>query len=242
VTRFMRCLLTVALLLAAAAVFAQDPGVVAEPDASPGVALPADTPVAATEPPPSQFQLNRHYRRLSPAQPTSSGADQVEVALLFSYDCAACRLLEADLTRDYPPSGRTARHRLVRMPSVAGDAGLLQARAYYTALALDLADEAHAAMYREVQDAGRALDSEDELRVLFARIGVAEQAFDDLFYSARITADVRRAADLARRYRAATTPAVIVNGRFVTTVDMAGGREAAVRLVAELFARETLRN
>lgn len=235
--RFARVLISTVMLGASAPLLAQ------EPDTDPAIDPPQASPAeAAASPPPSQFDLNRHYRRLSPTQPTSSGPDQVEIAVLFSYDCTACRPLEADLTRTYPPSGRTARHRLVRIPAVTGDAGGLWARAYYTAVVLGLADEAHAAMYSEVQDAGRALTGEDELRVLFSRLGVAEQIFDETFHSIDVTARVRRAADLAHRYRIPSVPAVVVSGRYVTTTDMAGGREAAMRLITDLVTRETLRN
>ncbi len=255
--RFTRYLMTVAaLLLVAACMPAEesDPALESDlfldPDAGNAVGFPAEPLSEEVEPLPadvaelasSQFQQSRHYRRLSPTQPTSSGPDQVEVAMLFSYGCTPCRTLEADLARSYPPAGRTARHSLVRIPLVAGDTGVLWARAWYTAVALGRVDELHAAMYREVLDAGRALDSEDELRALFTRTGVTAQAFDELFHSTRITADVRRAADLARRYRVSSAPAVVVNGRYVTTVDMAGGREATAQLVAELFTRESLRN
>jgi protein dithiol oxidoreductase (disulfide-forming) len=258
VKRFRRYLMTAAALLLVVACMPdleQDPALESDPFLDPdagnavGSAIePLSTeavepvPAAVAESGASQFQLNRHYRRLSPTQPTSSGPDQVEIAVLFSYGCIPCRTLEADLARNYPPAGRTARHRLVLIPSVAGDRGVLWARAWYTAVALGRADELHAAMYREVLDAGRALDSEDELRALFTRTGVTAQAFDELFHSTRITADVRRASDLARRYRVSSAPAVVVNGRYVTTVDMAGGREATVQLVTELFARESLRN
>jgi len=48
-----------------------------------------------------------------------------------------------------------------------------------------------------------------------------------------------RAADLNKRYRITSTPTVVVNGRYVTDVGMAGSETALFDLVNDLASRET---
>lgn len=196
-----------------------------------------DTPPA---PAPSQFQLNRHYRQLSPTQPVSSSPNQIEVAVLFSYRCAECRAVDADLV---PLSAeRVSRLSFVRIPIVDDELDALHARAFYTAERLGQADTLHAAVYREVLELGNLLDSEEALRALFAGQGIATTEFDDAYQSPQVSARVLRAAELRRRYRVGGAPAVVINGRYTTGPEMAGGRDTLLRVVEELVAREVARN
>ncbi len=215
-------------------------------DELPDVGLPPQPePEAAglesrTPPPPSQFQLNRHYRHLSPTQPVSSSPNQVEIAVLFSYRCAECRAVDADLV---PVSvDRTSRLSFVRIPIVDDELDALHARAFYTAERLGQVDTLHAAVYREILELGNLLDSEEALRALFARQGITATVFDNAFQSPQVSARVLRAAELRRRYRVSGVPAVVINGRYTTGLQMAGGRDTMLRVVEELVAREVARN
>lgn len=199
----------------------------------PGTALaqPAVTTADATH-----YVLNRHYRRLTPVQPTSSGPDRVEVAVLFRYDVADGRELESALQAWL--ASATAAITLTRTPLIGDGQSRLLARAYYTAEALGHADSMHTALYREVGDNGAVLDGEFALRLLFERFGVDGEDFEHAFNSLAVHAQLQRAAELSHRYRSEIAPAVVINGKYTTDVAMAGDIGALIDIVTQLTARE----
>ena len=49
---------------------------------------------------------------------------------------------------------------------------------------------------------------------------------------------VQRADELVRRYRVASVPTIVVNGKYTTDVGLAGGNEQLFALIGELAASE----
>ena len=54
-----------------------------------------------------------------------------------------------------------------------------------------------------------------------------------------VESKLARAADLNKRYRITSTPTVIVNGKYVTDVSMAGSEDKLFEVINALVARET---
>jgi protein dithiol oxidoreductase (disulfide-forming) len=195
-------------------------------------------PAAAQQDPPAaaRFQLNRHYARLTPTQPTSSGPERVEVAVAFWYGSAESRALEALLEAWRARS--LERVSLVRVPIVRDPVTRQHARAWFVAQQLDRAAELHAALYQEIHDFGEPLDSDDALLAFFVRQGVDEAVFTRALHSMAVHLQLQRAEELLRRYRVTTVPAVVVNGKYRSTPAMAGSPDQLIELIEVLSARE----
>lgn len=184
----------------------------------------------------SRFQSGTHYQRLSPAQPTSSGPDQVEVAEFFMYSCIHCYNFEPfvqewlEAKPDYV--------NFVRVPTVWNPLVRLHAQAFYAAEALGKTEEMHAPFFREMHVEGNYLDSEDAMADFFAEFGVDEEEFRSTLNSFAVHAKVQRADELARRYRVSSTPSIVINGKYLTNATMAGGYPALLELINELAASE----
>jgi len=194
---------------------------------------------AATEEAPAsaRFTLGTHYRRLVPVQPKSSGPEQVEIAAVFSYRCVPCYELEPELARW--ARGLGASRRFVRIPAVNDPVTRLHARAFFTAERLGRLDELHAAMFREIHLNGNPLDGKEALAELFGRFGIDRSAFDAAFDSYDVHDAVRRAAELATRYRVEQLPSLVVNGKYTTDPGLAGGNAELLALADFLAAAET---
>lgn len=184
----------------------------------------------------SRFQEGTHYQRLSPAQPTSTGPGQVEVAEFFMYSCVHCYNFEpfieeweADLP-DYVA--------FVRVPTVWNPVVRLHGQAFYTAQTLDKLDEMHGDFFREMHVQGNFLETEAALADFFAQYGVDQEQFESTFDSFDVHTKVQRADELARRYRVTSTPTVVVNGKYVTNASMTGGYDVLLELIDELAASE----
>jgi protein dithiol oxidoreductase (disulfide-forming) len=184
----------------------------------------------------SRFQLNRHYARLTPTQPTSSGPDRVEIAVAFWYGSADSQALEAPLEALQARSSE--RISVVRLPVVQDPITRVHARAWFAAQQLDRAAELHAALYREIHDFGEPLDNDDALLAFFVRQGVDETVITRALHSVAVHLQLQRAEELLRRYRVTAVPAVVVNGKYRSTPAMAGSPDQLIELVEVLSARE----
>jgi thiol:disulfide interchange protein DsbA len=191
---------------------------------------------SAGAPTAGRFVLGTHYTRLSPTQPTSSNPDQVEVAEIFWYGCPHCFDFDAYLK---PWEARKAEYvNFVRIPAVWNPLLQMHARAFYTAEALGKGAEMHDAFFREMHERGNALDTEAKLAEFFGRFGVDATAFKTAFDSFAVHTKLQRADELSRRYRIASVPTIVVNGKYTTDGGMAGTYPALLEVVNELTAAE----
>lgn len=184
----------------------------------------------------ARFQNGTHYQRLSPAQPTSSGPDQVEVAEFFMYSCIHCYNFEP-FVQEWMQS-KPDYVNFVRVPTVWNPLVRLHAQAFYAAEALGKTEESHAPLFREMHVNGNYLDNETAMADFFAQFGVDEEEFTSTLNSFAVHAKVQRADELARRYRVSSTPSIVVNGKYLTNASMAGGYPALLELINELAASE----
>jgi protein dithiol oxidoreductase (disulfide-forming) len=208
----------------------------AEPSATPAPAPAASNEATVAAPTSARFQLGKHYARLSPTQPTSSSPDKVEVAEIFWYGCPHCYALDPSV-KSWVAS-KPEYVSFVRVPVVWSDVTKTHARAFYTAEALDKIGAMHEALFREIHDNHDLLDTEDKLRAFFGTFGVDAAAFQSTYESAGVQTKVQRADELGRRYRVASVPTIVVNGKYVTDAGMAGGVEQLFALIGELAAFE----
>jgi thiol:disulfide interchange protein DsbA len=189
-----------------------------------------DSPTSA------RFRLGTHYERLSPTQPTSSGPDQVEVAEVFWYGCPHCFTFDPYLASW---KNRKADYvNFVRIPAVWNPLVQLHARAFYTAEALGKGEEMHEALFREIHDNRNFLDTEEKLQAFFGKFNVSAADFKNAFDSFAVHTKIQRADELNRRYRVASVPMIVINGKYVTDVGMAGGHAEILDLIDELAASE----
>jgi len=216
----------------------------AEPDAEEQAILlaQADVPVAPAE---WKFKEGQNYIRLVPTQPTVGGADKIEVAEFFYYLCPHCYNFEPLIKRW--AGEKPANVRFVQVPAMWNQILVLHGRMYYTSeiLARNGVIEDHelfqATVYQEIHVRNNQLGSENGIRKLFERFGVSDDDFDRTWNSFEVDQKLRVAADLARRYSVASTPTVVVNGKYRFGAQEAGGYPKVIEVIDELVIRESLR-
>ena len=222
----------------------------AQPAATTTVAQPAPTATAAPAPrvelaqadsasadlAAAGYREGEQYVRLSPVQPTSTGAGQVEVAEFFMYSCIHCYHFEpyvVDWLKTKP-----AYINFVRIPTVWNPTVRLHAQAFYAAQALGKGEEMQAEFFREMHVARNYMQTREAIQEFFSRFGVSKQDFDNAFDSFSVNTSLRRADELGRRYGVDGTPTIVVNGKYRTNASMAGGYPELLKLVDALAASE----
>ncbi|TAK55946.1 MAG: thiol:disulfide interchange protein DsbA/DsbL [Gammaproteobacteria bacterium] len=220
---------------------------VAAPVMSPvAAAVAASTPELPTNAP-LRWQEGQHYKGLTVAQPSSAPPGEVEVVEVFWYGCGHCYALEPRLEawlQDQP-----AWLHFRRLPVVWNEVTREDARLYYTIEALGKLETLHPEVFRELHARGRPLTvvrnnrvdtaaTEQAVREFLVARGVSAEDFARHYRTFSIESRLRQAENLTRRYMADHTPMMVVQGKFVTDVSMAGSQNELMQVVADLAARE----
>ena len=192
-------------------------------------AAPAHSAVTLTE--------GENYKILSPAVPPSTPPGKVEVVEVFWYACGHCYLLEPKL-ETWARSGKAPYVELVRQPATWNEMLKTHARVFYTAELLGKLPQLHADIFREINLKGNRLDTPQAIEAFFVARGVAKADFQRAFSSFAVESKLRRADDLNRRYHITGTPTVIVNGKYITDVGMAGSEEKLFEVINALAAKD----
>jgi protein dithiol oxidoreductase (disulfide-forming) len=178
-----------------------------------------------------------HYKLLQPAQPTNVAPGKVEVVEVFWYACGHCYLLEPKLEA-WDKKGRPANAQLVRLPATWNDMLKTHARLFYTVELLGRQD-LHPEIWREINVKRNRLDTPQSIEAFLASRGVNKADFQKAYSGFATDSKVMKAEDLNRRYKITGTPTVVVNGKYVTDVGMAGGEDQLFEVINALVAKES---
>jgi len=180
-----------------------------------------------------------HYKLLKPAQPTNVAPGKVEVVEVFWYACGHCYVLEPKLEA-WDKNGRPANAQLVRLPATWNNLLKTHARVFYTAELLGK-QNLNAEIWREINVKRNMLATPDAIEAFFTSHGVSKADFNKAFAGFAVDSKIMKAEDLNRRYKITGTPTVVVNGKYVTDIGMAGGEEQLFQVINALVARESAR-
>jgi thiol:disulfide interchange protein DsbA len=213
------------------------PPAAADPAAStvqPTLRLAAATNTPATS---ERFKEGVNYKKVLPAQPTGVAPGKVEVVEVFWYGCAHCFNLDPAIEA-WRNKGKPAYVEFVRVPGMWNDTLRMHARLYYTAEALGKLEALHSAIFREIQVEGDPLNTVEKMTAFFKKHGVSSDEFQKAFASFAVESKLQRADFLNRRYQINSVPTVVVNGKYITDVGMAGGEPQLFQVIDELAAHE----
>lgn len=196
--------------------------------------------------PAGRWVAGQHYRPLVPAQPTNVSPGKVEVVEVFWYGCPHCYALEPFVTSWL--KNQPAGIEFVRIPVIWGPVHRAHAQLFYTLQALGKLDALHQKAFEEIQRNGKPLaangDDAETLRqqVAFAKAnGISESDYTKAFQSFTVQTKLQQAADLTRRYKVEGVPLIVINGKYVSDVGMAGGQANLISLINDLAASEKRR-
>jgi len=198
----------------------------------------ADTP----QPHKWKFKEGVNFTRLVPAQPTLGGADKIEVAEFFWYGCPHCYDFEPYINKW--AKTKPANVRFVRIHAMWNQLLVMHARLFYTEQVLERngiikdPEAFRANVFAEYHRRNNRLASEDVIQKFFERNGVSADDFQRTWNSFEVDQKMRVAADLERRYSISSVPTIVVDGKYRTSAQEAGGVDELIELINEPIARE----
>jgi protein dithiol oxidoreductase (disulfide-forming) len=198
---------------------------------------------AAGQLPPGPWVAGKNYGVLSPAQPTDVPAGKVEVIEMFWYACPHCYALDA--TIESWRKNKPAYVEFRRVPVMWNEEHRSHARLYYTLKALGKLDQLHSKVFDEIHQKGDLLyvpnDEKGTLQkqLQFAKAnGIAESDFTNAYQSFLVQTNLQQADELTRRDKIDSVPTFVIDGKYVTDEEMAGGDSKLTRLIDDLAANE----
>ena len=176
------------------------------------------------------------YTVLANPQPTETG-DKIEGLEVFMYSCPHCFHLEPTLAkwRETQPANVAFR----RMPAVFSAKPDLQAQAFYAADLLGAQDKFTLAMFDAIHVKKQKISDEDVVVAIAEGAGIDGAGFRKALNSFDVNMKVNRARNVTKNYGIDGVPAVVVNGKYRTSPAQTGSREALVKVIDQLIARET---
>lgn len=175
------------------------------------------------------------YVTLAAPQPTSD-PQKIEVVELFSYACPHCHHFEPMLHEWVAAQPKDVV--FVRIPAVFRPSWEPLARAYYTAEMLGVLDKIHLPLFKAIHEQKQNLESEDALAKFFVAQGVDEKQFRDTYKSFGVAAKINRAKQMQQRYGINGVPTLVINGKYRTSANEAGGHDGMLSVAGKLIAQE----
>lgn len=200
------------------------------PDAQGPLALPAST----------QWKPGTNYDVISPAQPTNAPPGKVQVMEVFWLACPHCYHLEP-----YMLAWRKSKAdyiQFVRVPVMWGPVQQAHARLFYTLESLnrdDLVEKAFDTIHRledqtrsESIMIGSSRAATMRMQEAFAtRNGISAADFANAYDSFDVNTKLQQAEQITQTYEIQSVPTIIVDGRYLTNPDKAGGERQLISLV-----------
>jgi thiol:disulfide interchange protein DsbA len=167
--------------------------------------------------PRAEIVAGRDYRTIHPPQPVTSGA-KVEVIEFFWYGCPHCNNLQGPLHAWLKRKPEDVEFR--RVPAVFQDSWVPLTKAYYALEALGLVDKLHLEVFHAIHAQKVRLQDPKVLFDWVAKHGVDRQKFVETYNSFAVESRTRRSIEMTRNYDIPGTPALVVDGRYLTAPSM----------------------
>lgn len=190
---------------------------------------------AGAAPAAEEFDEGIDYRVVAEPARAEAGTD-VEVLELFWYGCPHCYHLEPEIARwlEQEPAGVSFR----RMPAAASPRWVPHAKAFYAAQRLGVLDQLHEPLFKALHEQRRKIFTDEQIIAFAAEQGIDEDAFRTAYSSFPVDMQVRKAAELVQRYNIDGVPALVVNGKYVTSASQTGSNARMFQVVDYLAAQE----
>ena len=173
------------------------------------------------------------YAMLQPPQPTEGGG-KVEVIEFFWYGCPHCYHLEPSVNAWLKRAPKDVVFK--RVPAVPSDAWAPMASIFYTLEAMGLLDKYHDKVFDAIHKDNENLGNKNVLDRWLTKNGIDPAKYHEMEKSFTVATKVARAKQMTQAYKVDSVPKIVVNGKYVTGPEQAGGTEGMFPAVDQMVA------
>lgn len=181
------------------------------------------------------YRENLHYARIPTPQATASDKGRIEVVEMFFYACPHCYKLEPTIEQWLKKKADDVD--FVRVPAIIGPTWAEQAKAFYIAEDLGIADTVRKKLFDSIHKDGKQYYNEYTLMTFFTEQGVDADRFLELYESDEIMKKASEARVKTVRYGIRGVPAIIVDGKYYTATYFVRDHNEMLRVVDYLIEK-----
>ncbi len=185
------------------------------------------------------LEAGKEYAVISPAQPTGVKKGQIEVLEFFWYNCPHCFHLEPDFNTWTKKQSKQVV--VKRVPAMLNENWSALTRVYYALEAIGMADKLHDDVFNAIHVDGMNMTPPETFFDWAVTKGVDRKRIADAYNSFAVNTKVMRAQQLTRDFKLTGVPAIVINGKYVTSAYMTGGQPELFKTVDALIAQELKR-
>ena len=166
----------------------------------------------------------------------TSNPDKIVVTELFWYGCPHCFRFEPYAEK----WKKTLADDVVfeQNPSVLNASWATHARAYYALKLIGQLDLVHAQIFNAIHIKNKRLSNRESIASFVAKFGVDEKQFKDAFNSFPVETKLRKNGKKERQYGVSGVPAIIINGKYITSGSLAGSYSRMLKIMDYLIGLE----
>jgi protein dithiol oxidoreductase (disulfide-forming) len=181
-------------------------------------------------------QAGFEYQQTQQVIPTDNPA-KIEVTELFWYGCPHCYELEPRLAVWVKKLPQDVVFK--RVPGIPRPDWAPGAKAYYAMEALGVLDKLHAPFFDAIhkQKAVKANDEAGIIDWITKQSGMDRKKVSDAYNSFSVNTKNMRAMQVFRASGATGVPTLIVDGKYISSISMAGGIEELLKVADQLIAK-----
>ncbi len=183
---------------------------------------------------PDEIFEGHDYARVKNPQPVATG-NKIEVLEFFWYRCPHCFQLEPSLDKWVKTLPKDAQIR--RVPAVFRDDWMPGAKLYYTLEQMNLAGKLHHKVFDAYHIENVNLNNPAVLADWIAGQGVDRKKFEAVYGSFSVQSKAAQGGRLASAYAITGVPAFVVDGKYTTSVSMAGTPQRLYEVLDQLIAK-----
>lgn len=160
---------------------------------------------------------NDAYKPVASQFKVSTG-EKIEVAELFWFGCGHCFALEPAIKswkKNMPSNAR-----FVKVPAIFSSRWEFHGKAFYTMQSLNVPEEAYDAMFQSIHVKRRQINNLNALIALLEPFGKSADQVTSAFNSFEVDSKVRAAIKISKQSGATGVPAIVVDGKYLTTQNL----------------------
>ena len=176
----------------------------------------------------------KDYTVLATPQPTQDG-NTIEVLEFFWYGCPHCNSLHPHLKTWLMNIPKDVSFRYV--PATLRANWVAAAKIFYTIEAIGETDVLHDKVYDAVHRDKIDINNESVLFDWVEKQGIDRKKFEDTYRSFSVQNQVARSTQLSRQYQLTGVPALVINGKYITSGKMGGTPQDTIRTLEALIEK-----
>ncbi len=176
----------------------------------------------------------KDYTVLATPQPTQDG-NTIEVLEFFWYGCPHCDSLHPHLKTWLMNIPKDVSFRYV--PATLRANWVAAAKIFYTIEAIGKTDALHDKVYDAVHRDKIDINNESDLFDWIEKQGIDRKKFEDTYRSFSVQNQVARSTQLSRQYQLTGVPALVINGKYITSGKMGGTPQDTIRTLEALIEK-----